>query len=89
VPWPLYDSHTYNGVSWPGCGRRSSAPGTVTLAQLDPVQRKAALVARLRELKAQGLTYEAIANQLNVERVPTISGRGHWTGGTVGKLLKE
>lgn len=56
---------------------------------MDPQQRKAALVARLRALRAQGLTHEAIAMQLNAERVPTISGRGHWTGGTVGKLLKE
>jgi excisionase family DNA binding protein len=54
-----------------------------------PQQRKAALVARLQALKAEGLTLQAIATQLNAEGVPTISGRGAWQAGTVGNLLKE
>jgi hypothetical protein len=61
---------------------RRRVPGTVTPAQLDPVQRKAALVARLQAL-------QAIANRLNSEEVPTLSGRGGWKAGTVGNLLAE
>jgi len=68
---------------------RQHAPGAVTAADLNPVQRKAALVARLRALKAQGLSLQAIANQLNLEQVPTLSGTGHWQKGTVGNLLAE
>jgi hypothetical protein len=63
--------------------------GTVTPEELDPVQRKAALVARLQALQAQGLTLQAIANRLNSEEVPTLSGRGGWKPGTVGNLLAE
>jgi len=58
---------------------------------LSPVQRKAALMPRLRAMRAQGLTYQAIADQLNAEREPTLSGRdaGGWKKGTVYNLLKE
>jgi len=57
--------------------------------EMSPVQRKALLTKRLRELKAQGLTLQAIANQLNQEGVPTISGKGTWKKGTIGNLLAE
>jgi hypothetical protein len=53
----------------------------------DPVQRKAALVARLRALKAQGLTLQAIATQLNAEGEPTLTHKGRWQKGTIGNLL--
>jgi hypothetical protein len=56
---------------------------------LSPVQRKAALVQRLRVMHAQGLSGQAIANQLNAEGEPTLSGRGTWKKGTVDNLLKE
>jgi hypothetical protein len=52
-------------------------------------QRKAALVARLQAMAAAGLSYQAIATQLNAEQVPTLSGRGAWLPGTVGKLLQQ
>jgi hypothetical protein len=68
---------------------QQQAPGPMPAAVVDPVQRKAALVTRLRALKAQGLTLQAIAQQLNAEGVPTISGRGQWQAGTVGNLLQE
>jgi Recombinase len=32
---------------------------------------------------------QAIANQLNAEGVPTLSGRGRWQKGTVGDLLAQ
>jgi excisionase family DNA binding protein len=56
---------------------------------MDPQQRKAALVARLRELKAQGLSLQAIANQLNAEGEPTLTQKGTWQKGTVGNLLAQ
>jgi hypothetical protein len=56
---------------------------------LSPVQRKAALVARMRAMHAQGLSGQAIATQLNAEGEPMLSGRGTWEKGTVDNLLKE
>jgi hypothetical protein len=56
---------------------------------LSPVQRKAALVARIRAMHAQGLSGQVIATQLNAEGEPTLSGRGTWKKGTVDNLLKE
>jgi hypothetical protein len=47
------------------------------------------VVERLRAMRAQRLSYQAIANQLNAEGVPTLSGRGRWQMGTIGNLLKE
>jgi hypothetical protein len=64
-----------------------TAPLTPTVVTLQA--RKAALVARLQAMRADGLSLRAIASQLNSERVPTLSGRGHWLAGTVGNLLAE
>ena len=54
-----------------------------------PQDRKAALLARLQALKAQGLSTQAMANRLNAEGLPTLSGRGEWKKGTVANLLAE
>jgi excisionase family DNA binding protein len=54
-----------------------------------PQARKASLVARIRTLHGQGLSAQAIANRLNIEGVPTISGRGQWQRGTVANLLAQ
>ena len=54
-----------------------------------PQARKAALVARLQALHAEGLSSQAIADRLNAEGVPTLSGRGQWQRGTVANLLAE
>jgi hypothetical protein len=35
------------------------------------------------------LAGKAIANQLNAEHVPTLSGKGRWQKGTVGNLLAQ
>jgi hypothetical protein len=56
---------------------------------MHPQQRKTAMVQRLRAMYAQGLSYQAIANQLNAEGIPTLSGKGRWRAGTVGNLLNE
>ncbi len=39
--------------------------------------------------KAEGLSMQALANQLNDAGVPTISGKGRWQKGTVSTLLAE
>jgi excisionase family DNA binding protein len=54
-----------------------------------PQARKAALLSRLRAMKSQGLSTQAIATQLNREGVPTLSGRGEWKKGTIANLLAE
>jgi excisionase family DNA binding protein len=69
-----------------------TAPAPAPLHLVPPLnydQRKAELVARLRSMQAQGLSLQAIANQLNREGVPTLSGKGTWKKGTVGNLLAE
>jgi hypothetical protein len=48
---------------------------------------KAALVARLHQMRASGLSLSQIAGQLQAEGVPTLSGKGQWQKGTVDKLL--
>jgi hypothetical protein len=40
-------------------------------------------------MQAAGHSFRDIARQLNEEGVSTISGRGQWQAGTVGKLLAE
>jgi hypothetical protein len=63
----------------------SNAP----IDMMDPRQRKAAVVARLREMyEQQKLSYQKIADQLTAEGVPTLSGDGRWHKKTVYKLLK-
>jgi hypothetical protein len=54
-----------------------------------PQARKAALLTRLRAMKAEGLSSQQIAMQLNREGIPTLSGRGSWQKGTVANLLAE
>jgi hypothetical protein len=48
---------------------------------------KAAVLTRLRTMKAGGLSLQTIANRLNNEGVPTLSGKGRWQKGTIGNLL--
>jgi hypothetical protein len=52
-------------------------------------ERKARIVARLREMKAGKDSNQAIADQLNADGVPTLSGRGRWHKGTIADLLAE
>jgi recombinase len=52
-------------------------------------QRKAHLTQRLRALQAEGLSLQAMANRLNAEGVPTLSGKGRWQKGTIGNLLAQ
>jgi hypothetical protein len=51
------------------------------------ISDKAALVARLHQMRASGLSLSQIASQLQAEGLPTLSGKGQWQKGTVDKLL--
>jgi hypothetical protein len=51
--------------------------------------RKAAILARLRAMKAEGLTLQAMTNQLNAEGIPTLTGKGRWQKGTIGNMLAQ
>jgi hypothetical protein len=50
---------------------------------------KAEVLTRLRTLQAEGLSLQAIANRLNTDGVPTLSGKGRWQKGTIGHLLAQ
>ena len=43
---------------------------------------------RIENLHKQGLGYRRIAERLNAEGIPTLSGRGQWHKSTVWKLIK-
>jgi Recombinase len=52
------------------------------------MQAQAAL-AWLQAMQAEGLSLQAMANRLNNEGVPTLSGKGSWKKGTIANLLAE
>jgi DNA-binding NarL/FixJ family response regulator len=56
---------------------------------LNPVKRRAAIMARLLEMSASGLSNQQIADQLNGARIPTLSGEGQWDRKTIQRLLKQ
>jgi hypothetical protein len=65
---------------------RPERPERSIPAMADP---KAAVLQRLRALKAEGFSLQAMANRLNAEGVPTLSGKGRWQKGTIGNLLAQ
>lgn len=58
-------------------------------AQQPDLPDKAALVARLHQMRASGMSLKAIVDQLRSEGLPTFSGKGQWQKGTVDKLLHK
>ena len=44
---------------------------------------------RIEDLHKQGLGYSRIAERLNAEGIPTLSGRGKWHTSTAWKLIKR
>jgi excisionase family DNA binding protein len=69
----------------PGLPRQVHTPAIPTRAHVD----KAEVRKRIQEMKATGLSLQAIANRLNTEGVPTLSGKGRWQKGTIGNLLAQ
>jgi hypothetical protein len=47
------------------------------------------VLARLQAMQAEGCSHQAMANRLNAEREPTLSRKGTWQAGMVGKLLAQ
>jgi hypothetical protein len=54
-----------------------------------PVLVEMASTDMIRDMRAQGFSYDKIARQLDMENIPTPSGRGKWRGQAVSKLLKQ
>jgi hypothetical protein len=50
---------------------------------------KAAVLKQLRAMQGEGLSLQAMANRLNNEGVPTLSGKGRWQKGTISHLLAQ
>jgi excisionase family DNA binding protein len=48
---------------------------------------KSAILDRLRTMQAEGFSLQAMANRLNDEGIPTLSGRGRWQKGTIANML--
>jgi excisionase family DNA binding protein len=82
-----HDSQSVPVVETPDEDHPLAMPVAPTLQH--PAQRKAELLARLRTLQAEGHSLQTIADQMNAEGVPTLTGRGRWQKGTVGKLLAQ
>jgi hypothetical protein len=53
-----------------------------------PAQYKATMLARLRAMKAEGLSLQAMADRLNSEGVPSLRG-SRWQKGTIGNMLAQ
>ena len=66
-----------------------SEPITITALPAMASPNKAELVTWLRTLRGSGLSLQQIAAELNARGIPTLSGRGRWQKGTIGKLLNE
>src|SRR6266545_3340829 len=66
-----------------------SIPASLSPPSLSPLrpESKAAVLQRLQALQAEGLSLQKIADRLNKEGVPTLSGKGKWQKGTIGNLL--
>jgi excisionase family DNA binding protein len=73
-----------------GCADRSiqtDERAQRSLAGLTPSHlTKAQLLTRIRAMH-QSLSYQAIADRLNAEGIPTLSGKGRWQKGTISNLL--
>lgn len=50
---------------------------------------KESILTTIKQLKAKGRTDQCIATMLNLDDVPTLSGRGEWGSGTVYHLCKQ
>ena len=51
--------------------------------------KRSVILPRIRAMKADGLSLQAITNELNAAGIPTLSGRGSWQKGTVQTLLAQ
>jgi excisionase family DNA binding protein len=66
-------------------GNHTDAAGPAALAIPNT---RTAILQRLQAMRAEGLSQQAMADRFNKEQIPTLSGRGRWQAGTIGKLLQ-
>lgn len=64
-------------------------PSTAHQRPINETPERLAALERVRRLRETGASFQQIASTLNLEGIPTLSGRGQWQPGTVGKLLGE
>jgi hypothetical protein len=82
--------------------KTSAAPATASVKKAAPEKSKPAkktaepkqskkedVVKKIKALKAEGLAFKAIADRLNEEGIPTISGKGKWYGSSVALAEKK
>ncbi len=55
----------------------------------DPALVETTPLDMIRDMRAQGFSYDKIARQLDMDNIPTPSGRGKWRGQAVSKLLNK
>jgi hypothetical protein len=72
------------GLHTPAASERSAR---ATPASASP--SKADLMIWLHTLRGAGMSLQDMANELNARGVPTLSGKGQWQKGTIGKLLAQ
>jgi excisionase family DNA binding protein len=68
--------------------RAAAHQGDYAGETMSPVQYKATMLARLRAMKVEGLSLQAMADRLNSEGVPSLKG-GRWQKGTIGNMLAQ
>jgi recombinase len=66
---------------------RSSHSARSTALPPPATPDKAAILHKLRTMHTEGFSLQAMADRLNAEDIPTLSGKGRWQKGTIGKLL--
>lgn len=53
-----------------------------------PKEKREEVITQIKTLRKAGSSYDEIANRLDKQGVPTLSGRGKWRKQTVHKILK-
>lgn len=64
-------------------------PDDNAAAMLVPVEHEMAIVSRIRNERAAGLSMRAIAAQLTADGIPTKTGRSAWSHSTVQRVLER
>ena len=93
APAPTGETHREYGSldAFPGNGNTVLHNMTTddTPAPQPDLPDQAAVLAQLSQMRASGLSFQQMADQLQAEGVPTLSRKGAWHKGTVAKLLAK
>jgi len=65
------------------------APATAQAQSTEAVAAAQPMLAMIEELQNSGYSFEKIARHLEHHHVPTPSGRGHWRGALVSRIVKN